>query len=604
MRGAGRAGGGSFKVPTEKKASQWQHPLDYLSPIGDLPVAPVLEPINDRWSISNLDDPVDAKDCAAYPASPYCDGDFLDQQAFGYRFELKSNGCETCLYTYPIIGFLVFQPLIVCNRDPNCDRTPPPPPFTSRIPKDLPDVEPDEFTSPECAARLTTLHRQINEYNTAQRRQESIYQQTLRKSDPKYLTDERSGSFDTPHSLGTITTHGIGKDTYEGVVYGGYTYDGTDFTWDADRQTSVGIPTVIGFNFKSFKRGGDACPPPTPPPPIIPPPPNPPESDKKVPKKRGKDMCCNDCADAKDNTDRLIKELKEIKKVLGTGKLEKALNAAVGIGDESITAIVNLIAKRIGTSRYPIEVPESLLTGVGDKTLNVESQTDYLYWLTHQLDALVGEFPIKVEVKDIDPLKEGDQKKTIELPNIAESIAEIYGLTIKSSVNQEVELNMLLRLAAEIVAVKNGVVVTQDYARANAGFLGYKGNYKARELVYNFDFGSVDLSQKGQTIVLEKLLKTVKGFVQGWELEDKETAVGFLQKLMFSAGIIKAVFFRGKKLTKQLNQEATSMANDASTSEKDWKNFLTQLNNPNSMYNADFIEKPEIKEEPKDPRKP
>ena len=317
-------------------------------------------------------------------------------------------------------------------------------------------------------------------------------------------------------------------------------------------------------------------------------------------------MCCNECKDAAEKTDKVLKELKELKKALGSGQLEKALDSAVGIGtDSNLTSILNLVAKRIGTSRYPIEVPESLLTGVGDKTQKVESQTDYLYWLTHQLDALVGEFPIEIEVKDIDPLREGDQKKQIQLPNLAEAIAEIYGLSIKNSVNQEVEINMLLRLAAEIIATKNGVVVAQDYARANAGFLGYKGNYKARELVYNFDFGSVNLDPKNnQPIILEKLLKTTKGFVQGWELEDKETVVGFLQKLMFSAGIIKAVFFRGKNLTKQLNQEATSMANDEKNSEKDWEAFLRQLNNPNSLYNKDSIEKPEIREEPKDPRNP
>ncbi|WP_231663941.1 hypothetical protein, partial [Pseudanabaena sp. 'Roaring Creek'] len=327
---------------------------------------------------------------------------------------------------------------------------------------------------------------------------------------------------------------------------------------------------------------------------------------------RKDDMCCNECKDASEKTDKMLKqadkllqELKAIQKTLGSGKLEIALDAAVGIGDSSLTALLNNLSARLGTNRYPIEVPASLLTGVGDEVLKVQSLTDFHYWFVNQIDALVGEFPIEIEVKDIDPLKEGDQKKRISLPNIAEAIAETYGLTIKNSVNQEVELNMLLRLAAEAIAIKNGVIVAQDYARANATFLGYKGNYKARETVYNFDFASVNLDPKNnQPIVLEKLLKTNKGFVQGWENEDKETAVGFLQKLMFAAGIIKAVFFRGNKLTKQLNKEATSMANDAKASEKDWENFLRQINNENSMYNAGFVEKPDIKEEPKDPRNP
>jgi hypothetical protein len=200
-------------------------------------------------------------------------------------------------------------------------------------------------------------------------------------------------------------------------------------------------------------------------------------------------MCCNDCADSKENTDKLLREIKEIKKVLGSGKLERAFNAAVGIGDDSITTIVNLIAKRIGTSSYPIEVPESLLTGTDDgKVFKAESNAEYLFWLTKQLDALVGEFPIDIEVKDADPIKGGDQPLKIRIPNIAEAIAEIYGLTFKSSVNQEVELNMLLRLALETTHAKNAAIIAQDYARGNAKFLGYQGNTKGRHVDYNFVF--------------------------------------------------------------------------------------------------------------------
>ena len=285
-------------------------------------------------------------------------------------------------------------------------------------------------------------------------------------------------------------------------------------------------------------------------------------------------MCCNDCADSKDNTEKLLREIKEIKKALGTGA-------------------------------YPIEVPESLLGADDGKTFKAESNAEYLFWLTKQIDALVGEFPIKIEVKDLDLLKSGDQTKTIEIPNIGEAIAEMYGLVLKNTVNEEVQLQMLLRLAAEVIATKNGVIVTQDYARANAGFLGYKGNFKAREMSYNFDFASVNLDPNSkEPIILEKIVTTKKGYVQGWELADNETIVGFLQKLMFAAGIIKAVFFRGGKLAKKLGEEVSSMSKDEKATEMDWDDFKKQVNNPTSLYNKDSIEKPEIKEELRDPRKP
>ena len=603
MRGAVRGGGKSFRVPSEERAQQLGDALDVFLDIGDLPVAPTLVPINDEWSISDFDDPVDAKDCAAYPASPYCENEWIAPfgRPFTFEPEIRTNGCETCLYIYPVIMWLKVQPTIICYRDPNCDRPPAPPPYASRIPKDLPDVSPDGFTSPECASLLTAMHRSINEYNRAQKRAEKQYQFTKSKSDPANLSDEQTGELTQTTNLGTIITTGVLTFTTEGRTYGEHIWDGEKFTWDSTIETSVGIPAGIGFSYRTFVRGGNACPPP-PFSPIIPPPPLPPLiPDGNQRGQRGKKMCCNDCADAKENTDKLLKEIKEIKKALGSGKLEKALDAAVGIGDDSsVTTIVNLLAKRIGTAKYPIEVPESLLTGTADgKTLKAESNADYLFWLTQQIDALVGEFPIDIEVVDIDPLKEGNQAKKIQIPNIAEAIAEIYGLAFKSSVNQEVELNMLLRLALETTHAKNAAIIAQDYARGNAKFLGYQGNTKGRHVDYNFDFTDVNASQKDQNkqLNLESLLKNSKAWIQGWENDDSETAVNFLRKLMFSAGIIKSVFFRDKKQSKEVVENIKAMQKQAKAQDTEWSQFLKDINDPNSKYNVGSTEKPDINED-------
>lgn len=308
-------------------------------------------------------------------------------------------------------------------------------------------------------------------------------------------------------------------------------------------------------------------------------------------------MCCNDCADAKDNTARLLKEIKEIKKTLGTGKLAKAVDAAVGIGDESVTALLNLLARRLGTDSYPIEVPESLLSGTSEgKVFKAQSNAEYLFWLTKQIDALVGEFPIQIEVKDIDPLTKGDQKQKIELPNLAEAIAEIYGLVAKGAVNQEVDQAFLLRIATEVIAAKNGIAITQDYVKANAKFLGYKGNPVDREMQYNFDFSKIVLGKKDQEVRLDEILQTVKGYVKGWENQDKETAADFFTKLMFSAGIIKSVFFRNKKQMKEVIEKADEMLKDRLKVEDNWNDFVKDVNNPNSSINKDQPQ-PEIKEE-------
>ena len=611
MRGAGRAGGRSFRPPRTSQVDRRPEIQELI--FDELPVAPILNPIGDGWSISNFDDPVSERDCAAYPASPYCENDFITVQPIGYEFEVRSNECETCVYIYPVILFVKLQPFIICKQDVDCAErrdNPPPRTYKSRRPRRYESVQPNEFLTPECAARINSAYAAINSFNDFAEADEKAYYKNIEVygdglSDEISTTQTFVGGFINVNFIDIFPGESITQTVFGRLGNLTEWYFFNRLTQKFEKSFGGAGEKSFGVTFLEFTPascgGRPRLPPPPPikPPPPIgfdpePPPNNPPPNRRR---RRRPPMCCNVCNDSADNTAKLLREIREIRKVLGSGKLQKALNAAVGIGDDSITAILNTLAKRIGTNAYPITVPDSLLEGYGNKDIKLQSNAEFLTWLTYQIDGFVGQFPVEIEVKDIDPLKEGDQQKKITLPNISEAIAEIYGLTLKSSVNQEVELNMLLRMAAEIIATKNASIVAQDYARANAGFLGYKGNFKAREMTYNFDFAGANLDPKSkEPIVLEKLLKTVTGYVQGWQLEDKETVVGFLQKLMFSAGIIKAVFFRGKGQQKELNREIQSMAEDEKEQEKRFEQFVKDINDPNSKYNKDSQEKPTIKD--------
>lgn len=644
MRGAASIGGRSFRPPANT-GRRGVDPLDVVEnfpSFNELETAPTLTPINDEWSISDPFEPVNPRDCSKYPASPYCEDDVLAiGPPVGFEVDIRSNNCTTCVYIYPVVGWMRLTPTVICRRDPNC-RDEQAPPVIRRNNFKRPDrlnenVQPDAYKSPQCAIRESQINRYFNWYNDAS--QQNLSELTSsRQINQGTKIERRSVTIDTEESTRKIAFYTY---TLEEIDSGCYDYLFAPFPVIGDNNQPIFGASVfykmgdIAIGKTAIVRGEEryiysnaltgevdritpwnsyiaavpfgswqpaACCGMPKRPAIKPPPPSPPpfgrDDDRQKKKKGGDDMCCNECRDSKENTDKLLKEIKEIKKALGTGKLEKALNAAVGIGDDSVTGLLNKVAKRIGIDSYPIEVPEALLQGQGDKVIKLQSNAEFLYWIVTQVDGLVGQFPVDIEIKDIDPLKAGDQKKTIVLPNIAEAIAEIYGLTIKNSVNQEVELNMLLRLAAETIATKNAAVVTQDYARANANFLGYKANYKPRELQYNFDFSGANLDPRAkQPIVLENLLKTVTGYVQGWQLEDEETVVGFLQKLMFSAGIIKSVFFRGKGNQKELNRELNSMTQDEKAQQSRFEAFIKEINDPNSKYNKGSEDKPEIKDE-------
>jgi hypothetical protein len=619
MRGAARIGGRAFRPTPSSTPNRDFNPLEAIDLVGDLPVAPVLEPINDEWSWSIGAEPADPRDCARYPASPYCGEIPLEfGKPFGFTPEIKTNGCETCLYVYPVILWLKTTPQVICHRDPKCDVPKPPlnkDELTKHAPKPFDEnVQPNKYKSPECALRERITNYFYNRQNEAAIRALTVetdsyydfqnitvaYAFTVRRSaGTGEIVDATSLELHLAYPIAVYDTgayiyHYVG-DLVESIVF---TRSVERRAKNSNDQWETFTSAVNLINWKPIP-----CPDRPRPPKKLPPPPFPPFNDRipinrKNGNGKGGDMCCNDCADSKDNTEKLLREIKEIKKALGTGKLDKALNAAVGIGDGSVTTIVNLIARRLGTSAYPIEVPESLLTGTDDgKVFRAESNAEYLFWLTKQLDGLVGEFPIQIEVKDIDPLTKGDQKQKIEIPNLAEAVAEIYGLVAKGAINQEVDQAFLLRIATEVIAAKNGIAITQDYVKANAKFLGYKGNPVDREMQYNFDFSKIVLGQKDQDVRVDEILQTVKGYVKGWENQDKETAANFFMKLMFSAGIIKSVFFRNKKQMAEVIDKADEMLKDRLKVEDNWKDFLRDVNNPTSQINKNQAQPPDIKEE-------
>ncbi len=260
-----------------------------------------------------------------------------------------------------------------------------------------------------------------------------------------------------------------------------------------------------------------------------------------------------------------------------------------------LNAYTSNLYHRAGFQGLPTSVPRSLLGYTdADTPATVSDMATYFVWFVRQVDALIGKFPINITIEDIDPLTEGNQTKEIELPNISEALAEMYGLNISTSVNADVTVNFLMRLASEMIATKNSTLITQDYVRANAAFLGYKGNPARREVNYSFTPAKLDS--------LDEFLQESKGYLVGWEEDDKESVVGFLQRIVFSAGIIKAAFFRDSKRLLELQKEIESMMKgDKVNSDADWEALLALLNDETEYFNKDAIPFPRVREKPVPP---
>ncbi|WP_432812074.1 hypothetical protein [Pantanalinema sp. GBBB05] len=250
---------------------------------------------------------------------------------------------------------------------------------------------------------------------------------------------------------------------------------------------------------------------------------------------------------------------------------------------------------RNGFNNYPIKVPTSLIDYPGQEAeRSLNSEAILWDWFIHQVDNLIGRFPIEIEIEDEDPLTEGKQYKKVEFPNIAETLAELYGLGLINGTNTSISVSFLMRLASEVMATKNAALIAQDYAKANASWLGYKGNPAERNVPYAFD--------PRQSDDMASLLKESVGTIIGWQEEDNDTLISYLQRLMFSAAIIKSVFFRNKKQLNELQKELSSIL-DKSTGDDEaaWKKFIELINSPESTFNRGDNPQPKIDKEPTKP---
>ncbi|WP_157096850.1 hypothetical protein [Picosynechococcus sp. PCC 8807] len=239
------------------------------------------------------------------------------------------------------------------------------------------------------------------------------------------------------------------------------------------------------------------------------------------------------------------------------------------------------IAKVTGVPDFPGKLPKSLL---GDDNLKgteeVESIPQFILWLTKQLDALVGEFPVSIEVTDNDLTQSGNQKQTIQLRNIAEAFAELYGQGVLTTTHQSVQTNGLVRVGTELTSLKVMVAVAQDLIMATTEFLGFKTKQKRRNIDTSFT-----LKKSGDNnYTLANFLDSDKISYKGYEFDDDDILIEYLPQLMYGVSLIKAATLRGEDDVNEIEDRVKEVLEDGASA---WDKFQEIVNNPDSEYNID-----------------
>jgi hypothetical protein len=198
------------------------------------------------------------------------------------------------------------------------------------------------------------------------------------------------------------------------------------------------------------------------------------------------------------------------------------------------TNALDILLEKIGAVHLPATVPK-ILTNRGKGTIQINSLAEFLAYTVRQMDALCGQYPIKIEIQDEDLTQEGNQKKEINLPNIAESLAEIFGLLMTIRAESDANLSATVRGLIEIGSTKQAALLAHDYAKGNAEYLGYKGKQVENKVPFAFNPGQEKL---------DAVLKESEVSVKGWENDDSEDLNTHLAPLLELAAMWKAQNFR------------------------------------------------------------
>lgn len=513
-----------------------------------------VEQIGESNWYATPNDPVDPTNCRQWPDSPYCGRNPFDTIPLGAEVEIERNGCVTCVTTTPTVLFIRGPQYTVCRVSDECvaqEKS-----GLGDIPLDNPLESPPLISEPVAPAegwcrvlyagtrKITFNWSTFDEANACFVGLSEFTESEVTMpgvavggvfngpwaSDPFIRTSYRSARFTEVRAYKSVCVYVTGqapqKNPRPSIFYL-ITFEYIDYEIDGE------IPPPPPDSLLIF----DSCKDPVRPPPV-------------PPRPRGDDDVCN-CEELED--------------------------------------MIAQIYLKVGVPDFPFQVPQTIY-GRSDKVSKLKSIPEIFAWLTYQMDALVGEWPVAIEIEDTDPTKKGNQRFRADIPNVAEGIAELFGLAYKTDTQTDILTEMVLRLVSEVISIKNSSIVTQDYVKANASFLGYRGNARRRRVPYSFDPAKLD--------DFNGLLTSTTKDVVGWVDDDPETVVSYLQHLQFAAGIIKAAFMRPGGEARELLDSIRNIAEEGANGEESWANFLSFLNRDTSPLHRNAPTKPQATEIP------
>lgn len=228
-------------------------------------------------------------------------------------------------------------------------------------------------------------------------------------------------------------------------------------------------------------------------------------------------------------------------------------------------------ARASGESSYPVALPNSMVDDKNDVAI-IRNNAEAFAYLVKYIDSVIGRFPVEIEIEDNDLLQSGNQRETLKLPNIAETLAELSGLALSGQAHAQAQTNLALKTIIQTCKNSVGIAVNQDHLRAIADYAGFQSKEIKREMVIPITPGTDEF---------EDALQISTQQYESIELTDKKDLNTYLATLLQAAAIIKAVNFKklkgGDIKTDIKNYLQTIKEAAEGSSDEDWKQFINEF---------------------------
>lgn len=233
---------------------------------------------------------------------------------------------------------------------------------------------------------------------------------------------------------------------------------------------------------------------------------------------------------------------------------------------ELMAAFITTLYHRAGYQGLPAMVQESLIKGEENEQIELETALEFQLYHLKALDALMGQFPIKIKLTN-----EDTEEKTLEFPNVAETMAELMGMHITNRVAVTTITDVLLRTLAEVQKERITSHQALDFGKSIAQFIGFKGNYIERKM---------KILTSPQETKLNDFLQPSEQFYMGFNEEDEFSLMEFINKIHVDVATILAA------VTSKVNPEKLEedlfggLIESFREQNREWDEIINRYRNP------------------------